>query len=424
MFVSGYVVRYCTIPGCDHTGEPDGRCSNVIGSRVYVDPAQKLLIKDKPLVISHNDKHVVGRCVQQIDAPDGILLTCVLDDAYLLESLRRRYDDFRDNYNPSIPDFETYCKKTLCSFSLSHNSATMDVRHVSLVDTPGRYGTAVEYKVDAGVVLKRRAENQFISDIVASHSTAFMPLGDRKAYLLRNDQLSFNPGNLCYINANRSLPTKRTGDTLASAPTAKMVNQQDMFNETAEFFRIYKIISANPGMLSGAPAAVAPPSLKRSLRLDEEEESAKRARISDDITEVAASASRMDTGAVPTSLSPTPAQAVGTSSSLAITNDQLLEVIKDGMKHAVTAALDAYKQQSTPPAAVQTPSATTGQSVPPVASGSGAGDDSTSYTASTADLPTDGCQVEASRGRSVNSGMTPNKQVMDMLVKHIMGLSE
>ncbi|GFR77378.1 hypothetical protein ElyMa_003966700 [Elysia marginata] len=213
MNVVGYVVRFCESPNCAHTSA--GNCPNVKSSKFYVEPSAGFDIVDKPLVVAHDPRHVVGRCVSATHMSGGILIECVLDDYYLIECLRRRFHDFADKYNPDIGTFENFCKKTLCSFSLSHNPRTNRVYHVSLVDTPGRKGTVVRYKHIDGGLLKRRAENEFVSDIVASHSTAYASQTGRRNYLLDNDKLSHLPGDLCYINAAKDLDMpKRTSSTM------------------------------------------------------------------------------------------------------------------------------------------------------------------------------------------------------------------
>ena len=203
MDVTGYVVRFCTDSKCAHISEDS--CPNSPSSVYYISPDTHLKIGGAPLVVSHNQDYIVGVCQLQCKTDKGILLKCVVDDAYFLESLKRRYKDYRENYNPGIPKFETFCKKTLSSFSLSHYRPSRKVRHVSLVDTPGRKGTAIDYVVDPSIVLKRRQQNQHISDIVASHSTAYLAIADRRNYLMKNTSLSYNPKDLCYINASRKM---------------------------------------------------------------------------------------------------------------------------------------------------------------------------------------------------------------------------
>ena len=232
MEVVGYAARFCTAPGCDHNASSDC-CCNVIDSKYYINSSEELDIVGVPLVVGHNNRHVVGSCIRQNKTAEGILLVCQIDDVYFLDSLRRRFDEFKENYNASIPNFETFCKKTLCSFSLSHNRLTKHVKHVSLVDTPGRIGTAVIYKTKPGLLFKRRPDNYYISDIIATHSTAFSYQGDRKKYLLQNDSFSHSPGDLSYINAQRDLSN-----------IMPQSNQED-FETVLRFFKIYKSMNDN-----------------------------------------------------------------------------------------------------------------------------------------------------------------------------------
>lgn len=220
MKVEGYVVRFCESPHCTHRNSEG--CPNAEDTKYYIDPKNEgLIFVGAPLVVAHDPRHVVGRCTRSLRDAKGIVVECVLDDYYLLECLKRRFDDFVEKYNPEIATLANYCKKTLCSFSLSHNPTNNRVNHISLVDTPGRKGTVVEYKNCNEVILKRRLENEHISDIVASHSTAYVGQNGRRDYLLINDKFSYRAGDLCYINASKDLPRrpaikmpKRTSSTM------------------------------------------------------------------------------------------------------------------------------------------------------------------------------------------------------------------
>lgn len=233
MNVIGYAVRFCEDKSCSHSSA-DGNCCNRTSSKYFVDPSNTSLIaKGTPLVIAHDQKHVVGHCSFQHNTCSGILLSCEIDDYYFLECLKRRFDDFVLKYNPAISTFENYCKKTLCSFSLSHIPSSNSVRHISLVDTPGRKGTAVNYIKNQRVILKRRAENVHISDIIASHSTAYANLTDRRSYLLENDGLSYSPGDLCYINASRQLQS--AADNRAKMAATNNLSTVEQFKRFLDF---------------------------------------------------------------------------------------------------------------------------------------------------------------------------------------------
>ena len=224
MEVSGYVVRFCGASSCSHTSSEN--CPNATDTKYYINPEDHLNVTGTPLVVAHNSKFVVGKCISQVKTKISLFLRCVINDIYFLDSLRRRFNDYKDNYNSNIT-FETFCKKTLSSFSLSHEVNTGVVRHVSLVDTPGRQGTAVDYKKNLGLVLVRRPENQFISDIIATHSAAYLTTTDRASYLLKSTSLSHNPTDICYINASRKM------------------DYQDQFQEAAEIYKVWKTLNAD-----------------------------------------------------------------------------------------------------------------------------------------------------------------------------------
>lgn len=365
MNVTGYVVRFCTARGCHH--ESEEKCSNPPSSVYYIDPDQNMVIKDTPLVVTHNQEYIVGKCEVQVDRPEGILLRCVIDDAYFLESLRRRFEDYRGKYNPAIPDFETYCKKTLSSFSLSHCAPTKKVRHVSLVDTPGRTGTAVVYVSDPAIVLIRREKNQHISDIIASHSTAYLTVPDRKSYLLKNTSLSHNPRDLCYINAGRKM------------------NYQDDFNKATE---IYNIIKALKGETSGllAPSGGA---IKRTRRTEDDGQddsedammSCKKRKRTDDC-ECAA---------------PLPAKKMVSEDMVEAMRDS----VRDSVKEGVEAALAMFKEQMSQR---QKPAPEDPLESPPV-------------------IP-EAPAVEASRPKNTTITLTPDQvaqATLDIIINHVTG---
>lgn len=386
MDVTGYVARFCTDAACAHDdSSPD--CSNNVTSRFYIDPAERLNILDKPLVVTHNDRFIVGRCVMQASTSKGLLLKCRIDDAYFLESLRRRYDDFKENYNPAIPDFETYCKKTLSSFSLSHNNASKVVRHVSLVDTPGRLGTAVTYTMNPEVVLKRRLENEHISDIVASHSSAYTTQNDRRPYLVRNDQYSHTPSDLCYINAQRALLREDTS-------RSNMLSQQDQFNEAAEFFRWYKIMKEQFQSENNSCNKPTTTSLKRNRQQLNEDDG------DDDSMGLVNKRGRHDGEVSASATRPAPSQTP--------THEMMAEIMRDGVKQGITAAIQAIKQSgglNEPPAAAAAPSVIPEPVTP----------------AKQVEIIESEQQVEASRGRAAILLSPSDNDSLESIVKKIMG---
>ena len=230
-YVKGYVVRYCTDEGhCNHDSITCIDCPNPTDTVYYVNPNEQLEnLVGKPLIVTHNENFVIGHCLTEAKSPKGIFIVCQIDDAYYLESIRRRFKEHRERYNKDLQSFETYLKKTLSSFSLSHSPKEKTVKHIALVDTPGRKGTAVDYIPNTSVVLKRRPNNLHISDIIASHSTAYLPVSDRKEYLIANARLSYNQNDTVYINANRKL-----------ADEIEMNNLQSEFNDAVEIQRIMK----------------------------------------------------------------------------------------------------------------------------------------------------------------------------------------
>ena len=230
MNVSGYVVRFCPNKACKHT--TDTCCnSNSPSNQYYIDRDEVLNIVGVPLVVAHDTESVIGRCVWQKNIPDGILVKCVIDDTFFMECMLRRFNHYRMKYNKQIKDVESFCKKTLSSFSLSHNISSKQVRHVALVDTPGRKGTAVDYQKNNAVVLVRRSENKYITDNIASHSAAFLPVSDRKEYLIENTKYSINASDFGYISANRAL---------------KMANQFE-FDDYVGLFRKWQAVSKTRG---------------------------------------------------------------------------------------------------------------------------------------------------------------------------------
>jgi len=206
MEIEGYAVRYCTRPGCTHRSDGGGTCPNPEDTKYYVDP--KVGLRDicgVRLVVAHDDGHVVGRCTFE-DSSDGkgIFVRCEMDDAYLFEAMARRHDIYKEKYNNDIPSPETLWKKVMTSFSLAHNPATGVVRHVSLVDSPGRVGTAVTYARRPEILLKRRPENLYISDLISSQSTAAQNALDRNQYLWKNTLYSHRPNDIVYLTASRN----------------------------------------------------------------------------------------------------------------------------------------------------------------------------------------------------------------------------
>lgn len=411
MDVTGFVARFCEDTACTHDGS-NSECSNQKTSRFYINPEEHLDILNKPLVVTHNDKYVIGRCTLQLTTAKGLLLRCEIDDVYFLESLRRRFDDFKDNYNPTIPNFETFCKKTLCSFSLSHNCVTKDVRHVSLVDTPGRLGTAVTYRSNPRVVLKRRTENQHISDIVASHSTAYTSQNDRRSYLIRNDKYSHSPSDLCYINAQRALST-----TQSTIPVNMSLSPQDQFDEAAEFYRCYKMLRAQQ-QSEGTGCGRRNVSLKRNRQMNDDDGDddsmgliSKRGRYPGD-SDVSASATR------------TVAQ------SPSLTNDMVSEAMKDGVKQGIAAAFELMKQSGLVPSVTPTPPATRPKVAAPVTTTvTDKTEEFTTPAPVTTEIPPSPAvggdqfqQVEASRGRAAILLSSPDNTSLECIVKNIMGI--
>lgn len=297
MNVVGYVVRFCTNRGCSHTNEET--CPNLPGSKYYISPDHVINITGKPLVVTHNQKYIVGICKFQSTTNKGILVVCNIDDAYFMECLGRRYNDFKEKYNPNIEKFETLCKKTLSSFSLSHDRVTNDVRHVSLVDTPGRLGTAVTYIVNNGVVLKYRKDNLYISDALASHSTAYLTAADRRNYLLKNTSFSYNPEDLGYINASRTM------------------NHHADFDQAAEIYKIMKAIKRTRQNENDSP------------EIDDGENNSKRSRANESV--------------VPPNI-----QQVMVDAMRDGWQQSIQAAMRDGVQQGINAAVEMINQQTHP----------------------------------------------------------------------------
>ena len=298
MEVSGYIVRFCETKSCPHSSRKS--CPNATDSKYYINPEVNLNIKGVPLVVAHNSKFVIGKCIFQIKTTISLYLRCIIDDVYFLECLRRRFDDYKDNYNSDIT-FETFCKKTLSSFSLSHEVNTGVIRHISLVDTPGRQGTTVDYKKNLNIVLVRRLENQFISDIIATHSAAYLTTADRTEYLLKSTSLSHNPTDVCYINASRNM------------------DYQDQFHEATEIYKILKSLKANKD--TTAPSNIKP--IKRTRDDDDNDENT---------TENSNKKTKRDD---------------------LLTQPMIVEAMKNGIQEGITAAMEIIKQPQQQPTGIQ-----------------------------------------------------------------------
>lgn len=209
MEVKGYVVKFCCKTNCIH--QNSNSCTNAINSKFYIDPQNSLnTIKGVSLVVAHNDNHIIGTCVSEKHVlGEGIFIKCIIDDLYLLDAIKRQWAIYKQKYNKTISKI-TFWKKVLSSFSLSHSPDTGNVQHVSLVDSPGRIGTAVTYKElehSKSIVLKRRNENKYISDVISTQTAAAISASDRQQYLLKNTKYSYNPDDVLYITASREMAT-------------------------------------------------------------------------------------------------------------------------------------------------------------------------------------------------------------------------
>lgn len=362
MDVFGYIVRFCDDWSCSHTN--DRTCSNATTSKYYIDPEDDINITGVPLVVVHNEKFIVGKCSEQVKTDKGIFIKCVIDDAYFKECLERRYVNYKNTYNATI-SFETFCKKTLSSFSLSHEVNSNKVRHVSLVDTPGRKGTAVNYITKSGLLLKRRANNQYISDVIASHSAAYLPVADRTDYLVHNTILSYNPGDVCYINASRKM------------------NFQDQFNEAKEIYKIVKKLQSEQE--NDGRSAVS--SLKRNRKVEDDGY--------DDADEEGDMKSLAKIKKTTSEISP---PAVTLSQPMIV--DAMRDGIQEGIQEAIKAAVDIIKNQKEVPTSPET---TPSVAVEPAVVGK----------------PPQ--VIEAGRTRTTTITLTPDQATLDLIVNHLVG---
>lgn len=204
MNVLGYVVRFCTLRGCKRHTEDEG-CCNPIDSKYYISPDADFNLVGAKLVVAHEDEHMIGSCVSSFKSSQGVLVHCIVDDAYFLECVQRQYNKYRQRYNKEIASFQDYCKKALSSFSLSHDPHSGAVKHIALVSVPGRIGTAVTYYKAKQALLKRRVENSFVADSLGTHATAYSTIADRKDYQTRNTLHSHNPADIAYLEASKDL---------------------------------------------------------------------------------------------------------------------------------------------------------------------------------------------------------------------------
>ncbi|RUS70275.1 hypothetical protein EGW08_021952 [Elysia chlorotica] len=206
MNAKGYVIRFCTNTSCPHDRSSVGQCPNPQVDKFYVDPDGIIEPLDGvPLVIAHDDAHIVGYCKEEQISDEGHLVTCVINDEFLVETMRRRFREYIKRYNRNIGDVGVLWKKMISSFSLSHEPRTGRVKHISLVDTPGRVGTAIKYSPDPSIVLIKRPENEFIADVLSAHTAHATNSWDRNDYLCRNTRHSFEPTDIGFICAERNM---------------------------------------------------------------------------------------------------------------------------------------------------------------------------------------------------------------------------
>ena len=228
----GYVVRFCEKPNCTHIDETV--CANPINTKYFVDPnnLDKIgPIASTNIVVNHDDMlGVVGVCTYELRTNKGIIIRCSIDDKYLIDSMDIRYKLYKRSHNNDIESISVFWKKVLSSFSLSHNPETGHVKHVSLVDMPGRIGTSIQYNSTPDkILLKQRPENNIIPDILATLTIASLSASDRNEYLLRNTLNSLNPKDTSYLTASR--------DKMSYINT----NIQDDFEDEAELRKFLRM---------------------------------------------------------------------------------------------------------------------------------------------------------------------------------------
>ncbi len=195
LYVYGYVLRFCE--DCSRCTEQT--CTNYKSSIYYISEsdAHKIHLSNIPLVIAHNNLYEVGKIVDYKLTGQGILVTAVIDDYYLLKSLKEQHK----NYPLASVGLLDYCKKVFTSFSLAHDTVSFKVPHVSLVNIPGRLGTSISYSEKYGRPVVR-SQNIRISNVVAAQCVTFLTKPGRNKYQIINLSKSASPSDDNFLYAS------------------------------------------------------------------------------------------------------------------------------------------------------------------------------------------------------------------------------
>lgn len=202
---TGYVVKFCENTKCNHRDQRV--CVNPISSDFYISPKNvfdlsKNITKGTPVVLAHDAKSKVGEIRESTVTSSGVLVRGYINDVRLLTALSAQLKIYKELYSKKMT-YENYVKNIFSSISLSHNPNSLHVNHIGLVNIPGRAGTEINYKKTSSVPLTTysNSETEF-RDSISTHLVAFLRNPDRVEKLSRNNRVSFESKNPCYLQAS------------------------------------------------------------------------------------------------------------------------------------------------------------------------------------------------------------------------------
>lgn len=170
---------------------------------------QSIRSKRPPIVVGHNDNALneVGYVESvKLLQDQGVLIEGIIDDEVLLNAIQNQHRAYRQQYTENI-SYSEYLKNVFSSISLSHNPQTGDVKHIGLVNIPGRPGTAVSYSKESSKsrVLRRPSASSSAvfnpNDLLTAHVVAFSRRSDRPDLLKHNSRFSYD-NTTNYITAS------------------------------------------------------------------------------------------------------------------------------------------------------------------------------------------------------------------------------
>ena len=201
LIVKGYGIKLCDHERC----RPDN-CSNPRNSRYHVDEKDVADLarqcEGSPIVLNHQDDTVIGRVTSATyEVGRGLYIEGYVDDHHFLSHTLQSFASYsskKDKIN-----FLMYLKSLYPAFSLS--SLGKEFQHVSLVITPARKGTNVNYSISQCVKrdLTIRDDNKNISASILGFASVYLTEPDRKYYLSRSQDTSLDPKNVSFLMASR-----------------------------------------------------------------------------------------------------------------------------------------------------------------------------------------------------------------------------